>query len=209
MSLYHILYISGAFFRMHIYITHLPHLAAHVFFVLALVFLTIPPTKKAARNKIPWYDVVLTLMAVAQPVYLFFTFETVEENLARGILTPYQLLLTIITVVLILEATRRAVGLAMPILAFCFILYALFSNHFPGFLLGIGYNIWDLARYIGMWTDGIYGSLTSIAATIVIMFIIFAQFLIVSGGTRFFTNLALSLLGHVRGGPAKPLKPQC
>ena len=203
MSLYHILYISGTLFRLHIYITHLPHLAAHVFFVLALVFLLIPPTKTAARDKLPWYDIVLALLAVAQPIYLFFMFDAVEESLARGILTPYQLGLTITTIVLILEATRRAVGITMPILALCFILYALFSNHFPGFLLGIGYNVWDLARYIGMWTDGIYGSLTSIAATIVIAFIIFAQFLVISGGTRFFTNLALSLLGHVRGGPAK------
>lgn len=203
MSLYHILYISGTLIRLHIYITHLPHLAAHVFFVLALVFLLVPPTKTAARDKIPWYDVLFTLLAVAQPIYLFFMFNAVEEDLARGVFTPYQLGLTITTVVLLLEATRRTVGITLPIVAIFFIIYALFSNHFPGFLLGVGHDVWDLARYIGMWTDGIYSTLTSIAATIVIMFIIFAQFLIVSGGARFFTNLALSLLGRIRGGPAK------
>ena len=203
MSVYHILYISGTLTRLHIYVTHLPHLAAHVFFVLALVFLIVPPTKKAARNKIPWYDILLALMAVAQPVYLFFMFDAVEADLAQGVFTPYQLGLTITTVVLILEATRRTVGIALPLVAIFFIIYALFSDYFPGFLLSVGYDIWDLARFIGMWTDGIYSTLTSIAATIVIMFMIFAQFLIISGGSRFLTNLALSVMGHVRGGPAK------
>ena len=203
MSLYHILYVSGTLARLHIYITYLPHLAAHVFFVLALVFLLVPPTKRAAKDKIPWYDILFTLMAVAQPIYLFFMFDSVEADLARGILTPNQLGLTITAVVLILEATRRTVGIALPLVALSFIIYALFSNHFPGFLLSVGYNIWDLARFIGMWSDGIYSTLTAVSATIIIMFIIFAEFLTVSGGSNFFTNLALSLVGHIRGGPAK------
>lgn len=203
MSLYHIFYVSGALWRLGIYVDILPHRAIHLSFILALIFLLVPPSKGAAKDKLPWYDVLLGLIAVAQPIYLVFMFSAIEERIAWGYATTFQVVLTFIMVVLLFEATRRVLGSIIPSLALFFIFYALFCDHFPGFMYGTPSRVDDLARFIGMWTEGVYGRLLGVAADLVIMFIILGQFLQVSGASRFFTDVGFALVGHIRGGPAK------
>ena len=201
--LYSLLQVSGVFARFGIYIDTIPYLAGHLAFGLAIVFLLVPPTKSSRKDRLPWYDALLAILVAAQPVYVFFAFGQIQYHLAMGEIKPYELGLTMLLFALVLEAGRRTTGLSMPIITVLFIVYSLTSNYLPGILRAPKFDFVDLARNLGMWSGGLYGRVTDVSATILVMFILMAYFLLASGAARFFIDLAISIAGRWRGGPAK------
>ena len=104
---------------------------------------------------------------------------------------------------LVLDATRRAVGWAMVIVAGFFMLHALYANKFFGFFYGPPTRLSKYIDTLFMTSDGIYGIPLYVASTYIVLFIIFGGILIRSGVGRFFVDLAVALTGHRTGGPAK------
>jgi len=124
-------------------------------------------------------------------------------NMRGGDITQMDLWVGAGFILLVLEATRRAVGWAMVFVSGFFVVHALYSHHFFGFLFGPPTSFRKYIDVIFMRTDGIFGIPLMVVATYILLFIIFGALLIRSGAGRFFIDLAISLTGHRTGGPAK------
>jgi len=181
----------------------------HLAFALAIVFLSRPPFKKAhlglsslaGTDRIPMYDYVLAAVAGLAALYFIIDYEGITTRF--GVPIWRDMVIGLALVVLLLEGCRRAIGPALSVLALLFSLYAFLGPHMPGLLAFKGIS---LSRFIGqmtMSTEGIYGVPLRVSANVVFLFVLFGAMLDRAGAGRFFTQLALSLLGGFRGGPAK------
>ena len=203
MSLYHILHISGLLWLVDVYIEPPAHRGAHIGFSLTLGFLIARGMRKSPRGKMEWYDLLGILFAIGWNMYVFLFYNDVQEYVSLGTFPLFLLIPAAVNILLVFEIARRTVGAVMPSIAALFVVYAIFSKYLPGFLRGNALSFDEVVRYLGLWVSGIYGGITQLSATVVIMFLIFAAFLQKLGGGDFFIKIANSLMGHVRGGPAK------
>ena len=168
--------------------------------ILALVFLLVPASKKAPRDKLPWYDAVLALAIFGGCLYPALFYRDIAMRAAYA--TSFEVPLGIAVILLMLEATRRTTGWALVIIAVLFLVYARYTGYFPGLLEGIGH---PLPRVIGSTYlfEGIFGMIMQVIASIVLVYLFFAQLLFACGAGDFLTDLALSIVGKYSGGPAK------
>ncbi len=173
----------------------------HLTFALVLTFLVQPFLRRMWRQKLPWWDLILVGLGILVGVYLLSEYE--ELTFRIGTPNTLDLALGIICVFLVLEATRRLIGWPLPIIAFVFLLYAYFGEYAPGFFAHRGYDFHRIISHMYLTTEGIFGLPLGVSATFVILFIVMGAFLQESGAGQFFFEFAYSLLGRVRGGPAK------
>ena len=200
LGLYILLYVGDVFdwLRWNLYGAHraLVYTAT-----LVLVFLLVPGGKKSPRDRVPWYDILLAVGGATSSFYMFLNWEQVTRFYGQP--TPMILVLGVTSLLTTLEAARRTVGSAVAVLGGFFIIYVLYGNYFPGFLFTRGYSY---ARMIGHFytSDGaLFGLALEIFSVIVATYVIFGQFIQVSGAGDFFLKLGISLVGRYRGGPAK------
>ena len=113
------------------------------------------------------------------------------------------LALAFVTILLVMEASRRVVGLPMGILAAVFLLYAYFGPYMPGIFGHRGYAINEIAEYMYLTTEGIFGIPLGVSSTYIFLFILLGAYLEQAGIIGFFSDLAMCLAGHTKGGPAK------
>ena len=203
MSIYAILFVGRVIDNLGIFIPQLAHRSLILAFLLTLCFLTLPIRGGKSKNSLPWYDILIILLAIAGPLYNFFTWKGNADRYAYQDLYLFEIVLAFITILAVLEATRRALGLAMPLVALLFLLHMFFGRYIPGVFHVHEVTVVDVATAFIYYDAGIYGVALGVAATIIIMFIIFSQFMFATGAGDFMIKLALSLFGHVRGGPAK------
>lgn len=202
-TVYHILYITGIIHRARIFLEIAQNSAIHLGFILALVYLLVPMRAKMTRGKLPWYDVLLILLGVGWNLYILFNFNPLRIRATASALENYEIIGSWLNMLIILEATRRLMGWVVPGIAAFFLFYALFSEYFPGFLQASGHDWVRVGRSVGLFVTGMYGPLLNISATTMVAFILFAQFLFITGAGHWFIDTAQALFGHVRGGPAK------
>lgn len=170
-------------------------------FCIVLIFLTRPAVKSRPRLSFWLFDFPLVILSLI-PI-LYAAYEHYDLLLRVGESTQYDFLLGIILILLVLEATRRAVGWPILTLAVLLITYSLYGPHFPRSIAHAGYTVRELVELNYMSIDGIYGIMIGVVADFVIIFTIFGAFLEACGGVRRFTDLAQSLMGWQIGGPAK------
>jgi TRAP transporter 4TM/12TM fusion protein len=168
---------------------------------LCATFLLIPVRPTIGRNTIPWYDAIASLAGLAIGVYVFIYYPSIVNSL--GDISTERVILGVVTIFLLAEATRRLIGWPLVIIAACFIFYALFAYIFPGDFYGKGWSINRLATYLYLDANGIFGQALQVGASIVVVFIIFGEVLYVVGGAEFLSDFSLSLMGRFRGGQAK------
>jgi len=176
--------------------------ALHVGFLLLITFLLYPVVQGAKpQTRIPWYDWVLALTGFGFAFYQWiFEGELIQRS---GDPTMTDLFVGSIVVLLVFEAARRILGVALPIVCGLFLLYGLFGQYLPGDLAHRGYTIAQLVDQLGFGTEGIYGIPTLVSATYIFLFILFGSFLEHAGMIRLFNSVALGFVGHAQGGPAK------
>lgn len=179
----------------------LQHRAIHVAAMLVLAFAIYPPFRKANRNKIPIYDLVLIALAVSTAVYVIMNYAEIVNR--AGNPTTTDVVFGSILVVLVIEAARRLTGWALPALAIIFLLYALFGRNIPGIFRHRGYQFEDVVNFIYLTTEGIYGTAIGVSASYIFLFVLFGAVLQKSGMGQFFNDFALAIAGQGRGGPAK------
>lgn len=171
--------------------------------LLPLAFFIYPATKRAPRDRVPWYDFALAALGFACSIWLFMVaFELTYLPWAIKP-PPIGFVLGLIIWLLVLEGCRRAVGLVFGIIVLFFSCYPLFCQFMPGFLVGKGYSITRTVGFHYLGLDSIFGLPMHVFARLIIGFMVFAVALQVTGGGKFFLNIALALLGRMRGGPAK------
>jgi len=177
----------------------------HLLFAFFLVFLRGPLGKKAKGESRPTISLVidwaLILLSLAVILNLVLGFE--EFMMRGGEPTERDIWMGIILVALILEATRRSLGLALPLISLVFILYAFFGNYIPGIWGHRGVDLSSFSAYQYLTTEGIFGIPLGVSASFIFVFILFGSFLVGSGTGEFFIDFANSIAGHLRGGPAK------
>lgn len=175
----------------------------HLGFALALIFLLFPARKKdrGRKHKVAWYDIVLAILGIAVGAYwpLF-----IDEIVMRaGRLTEIDFYVGLTAVLLVLEATRRAVGLPITIIAVIFLAYAMFGPYMPAFLAHRGLDLERLVQTMFFTTEGILGTPLGVSATFIFLFLLFGSFLVKTGVGQYFNDLAVSIAGKRTGGPAK------
>lgn len=176
-------------------------MAAVLALALPLAFLLLPARRDSERSVVPWYDLVMALLSLTALGYISFNYPSVVNLIFAG---PVQAWLPgIIVILLLLEAVRRATGWALVVIVVIFLLYGLFGNVMPGRLQGRAQDWERLAGYMALDSNGILGLPLSIAATVVVAFILFGNLLAATGGSRFFTDAALLAMGRYRGGSMK------
>jgi TRAP transporter 4TM/12TM fusion protein len=169
--------------------------------VLGSVFLAVPARAWQQRNRVPWYDIVLSLAGLAVGLYVAILYPRVIMEIAYP--TPDKIILGIAGILLVLEATRRTVGWSLVIVAVAFILYARFTHFMPGAFYARGAP-WDkLAISLVLDSEGLLGFPTWVISTMVFAFIFFGQVLFLTGGGRFLTEFSMATMGRFRGGSAK------
>lgn len=202
LPVYGILYVLDFFQRINIPLYSGAHNAFFLAFVLTLIFLRVPANRLAPRDRLPWYDLLLLAGSLVVTLYMGFNYEALLIY-GGAWATPFQQVLGIVAIAILFEALRRTIGWPMVIIALAFFLYAKFAYLMPGILNGPEFSVSRVIAYTYLSTEGIFGKVLEIGATIILIFITFGAFLQQCGGAKFFFDLAFSLMGHVRGGPAK------
>lgn len=169
-------------------------------FGLVLAFLTFSGAR-SGRSKIPLYDWVFAALSIACVAYLWANFDYLVLRGGSPILSD--VVMGCVALVLVLEATRRCVGIPLVAVAGIFLLYAFTGPYLPGMIGHRGYSIKRVASQMFITLDGLLGTPMSVATTFVFAFILFGVFLEVTGGAKLFINLAFALTGRFPGGPAK------
>ncbi len=176
----------------------------HLMTLLTLAFLYWPASKKWSKEKCAKIDIPLALICLTIDIYLMvnhYRFTTREWY--TGPMNIFDISFGWITMVLVLEATRRVTGLALPIVALCFIGYTLFGQFFPYPFTIRSPNLRIFIDHMFMTPHAIFGVPVGVSATFVFLFIMFASLLDQTGAGKFIINFSLSVVGWATGGPAK------
>ena len=169
----------------------------HLGFALALIFLLFPMRKKNLHKaKVAWYDFILALLGIGVGAYWPLMMEDLVNRVGR--LTQLDLFIGLVAIILVLEATRRTVGLPITIIATVFMVYALYGPYMPGFLAHRGLDMDTLIHTMFFTTEGILGTPLGVSATFIFLFLLFGAFLVKTGVGQYFNDLAVSFADRKR-----------
>ncbi len=176
--------------------------ALHVSFLIMLIFMFYPARSKGRTAKhIPWYDMLLALGGFSLGFYhLMFEGDLIERS---GDPNTLDLVVATLVSILVFEAARRVMGWALPLVCGCFLAYGFFGQYLPLSIAHRGFGFDQIVSQLYLGSDGILGTPTLVSATYIFLFILFGTFLEHAGMIRLFNALALGLVGHAQGGPAK------
>ena len=183
--------------------------AVHLGFALLIVFLNYPLFKKerfglkflSATDRIPIFDYLVAIVACLAALYIAIDYAGMTARYGAPI--TRDIVIGMLLVVVLLEASRRVIGPALPIIAIFFILYSFFGPYMPDLIAFKGVSMNRFVGQMTMSTEGIYGIPLDVSATIVFLFVLFGAMLDKAGAGQYFIQLALSMLGGYKGGPAK------
>lgn len=174
--------------------------AVHLMFLIPMAYIMFSFTN-SRDSKVPIYDIVLALAGVGVNLYIILNYESIVRR--AGLATNLDLIMSAITILLILEATRRAIGMALPIITAVFLIYGYFGPYMPGILAHRGFSLKRMLSHLYLTTEGIFGTPVGVSATFVFMFVLFGTFLQQTGIGEYLIDIVFSGLGTQSGGPAK------
>jgi len=177
--------------------------AAHLMFTFVLIFLAYAASP-TSRSRLALLDVGLAVLGAVAAGYLLFNYEyVVSRELYITPIKPWEWVLAVATVLLVLEAARRTNGWPLVIVAVAFLVYAFVGPYLPGLLSHRGVPPSKLVDQLYLTVEGIFGIALAVSSTFVFLFILFGAFLEKSGTGEFFIDLSKAMVGNMRGGPAK------
>lgn len=165
----------------------------HVAFVLLLAFLLFPMATRF-RDRIRWWDVIAGLTCVGILIYAIVGGEDFTDRATLPNRTD--VILGVIFIVLLIEATRRTVGWIVPFISLLFIAYALAGPYLPQPWNHRGYGFDALVGHLFITLEGIFGVPVDVSATLIVLFTIFGAFLQHSGAGKFFIDFSMTLMGN-------------
>ena len=186
-----------------------PARAVHLGFGLTLCFLVYSSTK-SKKKKISIFDFIFVFLGIIATLYLVIEYEGLVYR--QGILAkiqvgnfsiPYELILGAIGILLLLEATRRAIGIPLVAIATIFLLFSIFGQSMPDLISHQGLSLKRLIGYHWFGGEAIFGIPISVSVSFIFLFVLFGAILDAAGGGKYFLNLAFALVGKMKGGPAK------
>ncbi len=196
-------------------IVDVPARGVHLAFGLVLCFLLFPISKRLRRaDGLPLYDVALAILGCGAALYLFLGYDGLVAR--RGILLtydlslfgwefafPFEAVIGGIGILLLLEATRRSIGIPLVIVAGVFLVYSIFGQSMPEIVSHKGVSIERLIGYQWMGGEAVFGIPIDVSVSFVFLFVLFGALLDKAGAGQYFLDLSFALVGRYRGGPAK------
>ncbi|WP_323898972.1 TRAP transporter permease [Aeromonas caviae] len=173
----------------------------HLAFAILLAYLVFPAMRSSPRDRVPLADITLGLVGAAVASYLFVMYQELAQR--PGNLTTMDFAVACVGIPLLLEAARRALGPALAVIAIVFLAYSLAGPWMPSLLAHRGVSLHALANHQWITTEGVFGIALGVSTSFVFLFVLFGALLERAGAGHYFIQLAFSLLGHLRGGPAK------
>ena len=176
----------------------------HLTWVLPMCFVLYPISSKSPKEYVPLYDWILAFISTLPGIYNMINYTHIIERIAQvDPLTTTQLVLGTLLLVILLEATRRVVGVPLTIIAAFFAGYMYFGHHMPGIMKGLSFTFEEVIEHIYLTGEGIFSVPLGVSAAFVMIFLIFGGFLEKSGVGEYFMHLAEAFTGTQAGGPAK------
>ncbi|MDC0343914.1 TRAP transporter permease [Pelagibacteraceae bacterium] len=185
----------------------LPARAIHLGFALTLTFLIYPISR---GRKISIIDIIISLVAAFCCLYIYFFYDQIINR--GGILLKYtlgqyaipvELIIGTSGILILLEATRRAIGLPLVIIAVCFLLFSYFGQYAPEMISHGGLSLKRLVGFQWFDQEAIFGIPIGVSVDFIFLFVLFGALLETAGGGKYFLDLAFAMVGKMRGGPAK------
>ena len=186
----------------------LPARAIHLGFALTLAFLIYPVAK---GKKISFFDIIISFVGAISCLYIYFFYDQLVER--GGVLLslkitdtfnfPVELILGGCGILILLEATRRAIGLPLVIIATCFLLFSYFGRYAPEIISHGGLSLNRLVGFQWLDQEAIFGIPIGVSVDFIFLFVLFGALLETAGGGKYFLDLAFAMVGKMRGGPAK------
>ncbi len=186
----------------------LPARAIHLGFALTIAFLIYPISK---GKKISFFDVLISFMGAISCLYIYFFYDQLVERggvllnlrISETLNFPLELILGGCGILILLEATRRAIGLPLVIIASCFLLFSYFGRYAPEIISHGGLSLNRLVGFQWLDQEAIFGIPIGVSVDFIFLFVLFGALLETAGGGKYFLDLAFAMVGKMRGGPAK------
>ncbi|MGD9943781.1 MAG: TRAP transporter permease [Burkholderiaceae bacterium] len=175
--------------------------ALHLGLALFLAFIAYPASKRSPRDRVPITDWVLALAAAFAGAYLLLFYAELATR--PGVPTQMDIIVSLVGMVLLLEATRRAVGLPMAILAIVFLGYIFLGPYLPDVISHKGASLQRMLSHMWLTTEGVYGVALGVSVAFIFIYVLFGSLLDRAGAGNYMMQVSFALLGHLRGGPAK------
>ncbi len=176
------------------------YMSGHLIIILSLVFIIYPITESGKdRDRPPWIDILFVILSIIFGVYAVIGYMRVEYVSAIG--NPFDIIMTIIALLLVTESARRTIGLPLTILVLSFMIYP-FVSGLPGVFAHRGFSFSRITTIFYFGPDGIYGTALQVCAYFIYFFLLYGALLEETGVSKYFIDLALSLTGRFKGGVA-------
>ena len=175
--------------------------SAHLAFSFFLAFLAFPALKSSPRNRVPAQDWIFAVVGAGCALYLSVFADELADR--PGLPTTADLAVAVIGLVLLLEAARRTLGPPLMVIALIFLMYVFFGHLAPEVIAWKGASIEKAMSHMWITQEGVFGIALGVSTSMVFLFVLFGSLLERAGAGNYFIWVAFSLLGHLRGGPAK------
>ena len=175
--------------------------AIHLAFAVFLSFMAYPASKRSPRDHVPILDWVFALVGTFCAAYLFIFYRELATRPGQPI--PFDVWSAVVGIVLLLEATRRVLGLPMVMVAIVFLGYTFGGPYMPDLLAHRGASLDRAMTHQWLTTEGVFGVALGVSSGFIFLFVLFGSLLDKAGAGNYFIKSAFALLGHMRGGPAK------
>ena len=173
----------------------------HLAFAIFLGYLAFPALSSSPRDRVPFTDWAFASVGALSASYLYFFYESIATRVGAPITQDY--VVAIIGVILLLEATRRCLGPALAIVASVFLLYTFLGPYMPAIIAHKGNSLAEVVNHQWITTEGVFGIALGVSTSFVFLFVLFGALLDKAGAGNYFIQVAFSLMGHMKGGPAK------
>ncbi len=186
----------------------LPARAIHLGFALTLAFLIYPVSK---GKKISVFDILISIIGAFSCFYIYFFYDQLVDRggvllnifIGDSFKLPVELIIGSLGILILLEATRRAIGLPLVIIAICFLLFSYFGRYAPEIISHGGLSLNRLVGFQWLDQEAIFGIPIGVSVDFIFLFVLFGALLETAGGGKYFLDLAFAMVGKMRGGPAK------
>jgi len=173
----------------------------HLTFAVFLAFTAYPALKDSPRDRIPALDWILALAGSFSAAYIYIFYTQLADR--SGAPTTMDIVVAVTGMLLLLEATRRALGPPLMVVAAVFLLYTFAGPHMPDVIAHKGASLNKAMSHLWLTTEGVFGVALGVSTSFVFLFVLFGAMLERAGAGAYFIKVAFSLLGHMKGGPAK------
>lgn len=173
----------------------------HLAFALILTFLIKPISKKLDTEKLYFDQIASIILTITFVVYMYMN--AIALSLNTGKYSNFEIFISAVILLLVIESARRLTGIGLISIGAVFLIYSYFGKFMPSLIRHPGASVQKILVFNSLSTESIFGVCIDVSATFIFLFILYAKLLEVSGGGQVFIDLATSLVGQVRGGPAK------